>query len=114
MAKKLKQMGNTNFTTGSILYDLIGDGFSQLNTEFTKEEIFLETHIDQLKFESFISDLTMEMVRDKLNHIKSSIEFNHEIFEQIKEDIKKVPFNLIARNNEIKRQVRDILTYTQS
>ena len=61
-----------------------------------------------------ITDITLEMVRDKVQHIQQTFSLHKQLFDKIRADLDQVPFSVIGRNEFIKRQLIDVMTFTKS
>lgn len=69
MSKALKKMGRESFQTGGIIYDLIGDSINFDKSELTSEQLWQQSLLETIDFKMLITDITLEMVRDKVQHI---------------------------------------------
>lgn len=69
MSKALKKMGIDSFQTGGIIYDLIGDSINYEQKEMTSEQLWQQSLLESIDFKLLITDITLEMVRDKVQHI---------------------------------------------
>ena len=69
MSKALKKMGRESFQTGGIIYDLIGDSINFDKNDLTSEQLWQQFLLETIDFKMLITDITLEMVRDKVQHI---------------------------------------------
>lgn len=98
LARAMNRKGKTEFRLGGLIFELAGehqdDEFEEL--EGTPAQIkdfkWVRAIISQFKFEDFVNQETVEDLEDKLQHIRTTVATQNDLFTILKRSINEINF----------------------